>query len=162
VALVPIQFREAGRAPLLRRAEGDDRFEQGAGYLSPADFDVNGRVIGGPGAFLTPLVWSPGYSCFTGLFTSSKAGSATGTVYLEILDPFTQIEAWGPILAPGLIVTDDTDPVFMMGTTQGFGTVFGRSNSDFVWLLWRFWIINTDATPTTFSLEMVANSRLSR
>jgi hypothetical protein len=163
VALVPIEFRPLRVAPYsARRLEFDQRFEQGAGYLDATTLGINGVVLGLPGFVSTPLIWSPGFSTFTALFTSTTfPGIGNLFVVLEHMDPETQLVAYGLITSPAVVIGDDTVQTFNFGSGGSFDFVSAPPQNSMVYLLWRLWIINVfEPGPITVSLELLANSRV--
>ncbi|HLB37481.1 MAG TPA: hypothetical protein VJL31_12995 [Gemmatimonadales bacterium] len=157
----PIQFREFSRRPQVSRAFSDQRFEQAAGYLSPADLGINGLVIPNLGLAPTAPIYSPGWASFTGYLTPVGGGAVF--VEVDVLDPQTQAVIYGPLLAAVVVVGDDTAP-FNFGTGGQFSPFVGIyiDTSDLVWLMWRMVVGNSSGGPVAVSLELVANSRCSR
>jgi hypothetical protein len=164
VAAVPLQFALHRTAPYsARRSENDARFEQGAGYLSPAALGLDNRVFAFGNTFTTAPIWTPGWATFTGFFNcSSFPGAGNVFVVIQHLDPETQAVVFGLITSPAVIIADDTVQVFNFGSGGTFDFATAPSQASMKYLLWNLVIINIEgALPNvTVSLELIANSRV--
>jgi hypothetical protein len=162
VALVPIQFLLSRPAPYsTRRAEFDQRFEQGAGYLDAASLGVNGVVVPFLGTITTPPIWTPGWATFT-IFFDVVGSSLVDNVFviLEHLDPFSQAVVYGSALAPAIYVATDTTVITNFGSGATFDVLPGGPTAPAKYLLWHLVVFNMDVPGVTASIELLANSRV--